>query len=309
MPEPRLSDPRPTDPPATDPRTTGPSTTGQDLTDPDRTDVHPTDPPPTRPREQADPAAAEADERPKPLGLSLTQIAGGALAAVTAAVAASFLGVGGTLVGAAFGSVVSSIAAALYSTSLTRAARVSKVLVVRPAGSATGPLEASAQDPAAVPPVVPREPLARSTEPPQVWWARLRWKPVTLVAGLLFAAAMAAVSVSELALGHPRGSSTGSGTTLTNLGGSGGGTTPVTPAPEQSPTTTPSPSDTPDPTSSPTPSASTGPGSPVAPTTSPGTTSGTGSGSPTTGSSTSGSVTAPGTSAPAPTVSGTPSGH
>ena len=71
----------------------------------------------------------------RPLGLSLTQIAGGALAAVTAAVAASFLGVAGTITGAAFGSVVSSIGAAVYSTSLSRAARASRVLVVRRAAS------------------------------------------------------------------------------------------------------------------------------------------------------------------------------
>src|SRR5690349_24090194 len=45
-------------------------------------------------------------------GLSVTQVSGGALAAVTAAVAASYLGVGGTLIGAAVGSVISTIAAA-----------------------------------------------------------------------------------------------------------------------------------------------------------------------------------------------------
>src|SRR3954453_3085270 len=62
-------------------------------------------------------ATTVSEEKPAG-GLSLTQICGGALAAVTAAVAASFLGVAGTLIGAGVGSVISTIAAALYSHSL-----------------------------------------------------------------------------------------------------------------------------------------------------------------------------------------------
>lgn len=262
-------------------------------TDPDENDLRTTQ---TRPV-----AEAPDGERAKPFGLSLTQIAGGALAAVTAAVAASFFGVAGTVMGAAFGSVVSSVAAALYSTSLTRAARVSKVLVVRPPGSGTGPLEASAQDPAAVPPVVPREPLV---PPPASWWTRVRWKPVALVAGLLFVGAMAVISVSELALGHPLGNSGETGTTITNIGGSGSAATPSTPAPEQSPAATPSPTGTPEPTSSPSPSASV---APVSPTTSPATSPGTGTSSPSPGTGTS-SSTGTGTTAPAPTAPSTSPG-
>src|SRR3954447_22047633 len=143
-----------------------------------RTDPRPTPLPPTatptpmtgsvpvvaRPADGAAVPATEGVGRPvadapvggsKRLGLSLTQIAGGALAAVTAAVAASYLGVAGTLIGAGLGSVVSSVAAPLYSTSLSRAARASKVLVVRPAGSGTGPLEASAAGPRGGPPRAP----------------------------------------------------------------------------------------------------------------------------------------------------------
>src|SRR5215203_1235367 len=86
-------------------------------------------------------AITDREQDGGPAGLSVPQIAAGALAAVTAAVAASFFGVAGTLIGAALGSVVSSVAAGLYATSLSRAARVIKVLVVRPADSATGPLE------------------------------------------------------------------------------------------------------------------------------------------------------------------------
>jgi hypothetical protein len=238
----------------------------------------------------APPADAPA---PRPLGLSATQVAGGALAAVTATVAASYFGVAGTLVGAALGSVVSTIAAALYSTSLTRAARVSKVLVVRPAGSGTGPLEASAQDPSAVPPVVPPEPLVEDTP----WWRRLAWKPVALVAGLLFVGTLAVVQVSELALGRPLSNPSGSGTTLTNIGG-GGSPVPDSPPATPSPSV-PSPTDTPSPAGTPTPSTSAPSGTP---TTTPGSPAPTSPPSPsTTASPTEGSPPPPSPSASVPT--------
>jgi|tagenome__1003787_1003787.scaffolds.fasta_scaffold20802721_2 hypothetical protein len=236
----------------------------------------------------------------KRLGLSLTQIAGGALAAVTAAVAASYLGVAGTLIGAGLGSVVSSVAAALYSTSLSRAARASKVLVVRPAGSGTGPLEASAQDPAAVPPELPPEPLAGPAG--RQWWRNLRWGPVAAVAGVLFVAAMAVVNLSELAIGHPLGNSATSGTTLTNLGGS----TPTTPspsgtAPAASPTGTPSPTES-GAQASPTPSATENSTGRSSPTSSPGaSTTETPTSSSTTSTATT-TTTGTGTTAPAPTA-------
>ena len=249
--------------------------------------------PATRSTEPVLPGDAPA---PRPLGLSATQIAGGALAAVTATVAASFFGVAGTLIGAALGSVVSTIAAALYSTSLTRAARVSKVLVVRPAGSGTGPLEASAQDPAAVPPDIPREPLA----PAIPWWRRLAWKPVTLVAGLLFVAALAVVQVSELALGHPLSNPNETGTTLTNIGG-GGSPVPEAPATTPSPSV-PSPTDTPSPTGTPTPSASVPSDTP---TTTPGSLAPSTPASPsTTGSPSEASPTPPSPAPSAPTPAG-----
>ena len=50
--------------------------------------------------------------------LPITQILAGALAAVSAALAASFFGVQGTLFGAAVGSVIATVAGALYSHSL-----------------------------------------------------------------------------------------------------------------------------------------------------------------------------------------------
>ncbi|MFI6482055.1 hypothetical protein ACIBH1_29275 [Nonomuraea sp. NPDC050663] len=58
-------------------------------------------------------------EQPK-FELSVPQIAGGALAAVTAAVAASYLGVAGTFIGAAVASVASTIGGAVYTHYLKR---------------------------------------------------------------------------------------------------------------------------------------------------------------------------------------------
>src|SRR4051812_29332681 len=52
--------------------------------------------------------------------LSALQVAAGALAAVSAAVIASFFGVAGTVIGAAVASVVSTVGAAVYTESMRR---------------------------------------------------------------------------------------------------------------------------------------------------------------------------------------------
>ncbi len=246
----------------------------------------------------------------RPLGLSLTQIAGGALAAVTAAVAASFLGVAGTLTGAALGSVVSSIGAAVYSTSLSRAARASRVLVVRPGGLA-------APDPADVPPPVGRDPevladapadavTTPADTPPSLWSSvvsRLRWRPVLLVAGTFFVAAMAVIVVTELAIGHPISNSSKSGTTISNIGRSSGSTGPSSPSPGATPgtsSTSGSPSPGASPTGTPSPSGSPAPSPASATGTAPAGTSTTTAPDATTGAP---APTTPATTAPAPAPS------
>lgn len=62
------------------------------------------------------------EQRERALGLSPAQVAGSALAAVTAAVFASFAGTAGTIIGAALGSVVATIGAAAYTAWLRRSA-------------------------------------------------------------------------------------------------------------------------------------------------------------------------------------------
>ncbi len=117
--------------------------------------------------------------------MSVTQIGGGALAAVTAAVAASYLGVAGTISGAAVGSVISTIAATLYSNSLKRAALASRTLVVK---QTLAPAVRSPQPEVAEP---PGEPEAAPHLLEDSVWQRIRWKPVMLVAGGVFVIAMA----------------------------------------------------------------------------------------------------------------------
>lgn len=69
-------------------------------------------------------------------GLTFPQIAAGALAAATASILGSFLGVLGTIGGAAAASIVSTVGAALYQRSLERTRdKVKERLVVNPTGS------------------------------------------------------------------------------------------------------------------------------------------------------------------------------
>jgi hypothetical protein len=186
------------------------------------------------------PTTTTAAEQP-PAGLSLTQVSGGALAPVTAAVAASFLGVGGTLTGAAVGSVVSTIAAVLYSNSLSHAARVSRTMVVR---QTLAPAAAKPQSEAGEP---DGEPQPQPVLDPL--WQRIRWKPVLLVAAGVFVAAMVVITGSELLLGHPIGNAGESGTTVSHLRGSSS-------QPSQTPTPTPTGTPSSSATATPTPTAS-----------------------------------------------------
>ena len=68
---------------------------------------------------------AEEGGEPRPrqpfLGLSPLQVLGGALAAISAAVVSSYLGVAGTLIGAALASIVSTVGGALYTESMRSA--------------------------------------------------------------------------------------------------------------------------------------------------------------------------------------------
>ena len=264
----------------------------------------------------------EDDGTPAKLDLKPTQLAGGALAAVTSAFAASTFGVTGTVVGAAFGSIVSSVAAAVYAHSLTTAGQRIRTVVVTPVGARGGTGTADPADPTAVPggltgvtsPIV-QDTSTSPARPPRSSRPRRFVRPALLLGGFAFAASIGAISATELALGHPVANTGENGISVVRVfnGGSGGST-----APENSPSTDPSsgaatPSGSPTDSGSPSPSAS-DQGSPPAseqgsasatdPAQGGGNGAGNGAGAPTAGS-TGGAATsnpadpAPATSAPA----------
>src|SRR3712207_9463406 len=75
----------------------------------------------TGPRTDPDVRAPASSAQEKNEGqLSALQVAAGALAAVSAAVIASFFGLAGTVIGAAVASVVSTVGAAVYTESMRR---------------------------------------------------------------------------------------------------------------------------------------------------------------------------------------------
>jgi hypothetical protein len=94
----------------------------------------------------------EVEQEPGPrFDLSLTQVLGGALAAMTAAALGSRLGLAGTVVGAALASVVAAVGGSIYTASLRRTRdRVRSVLTGRPQPTAGTPTVAAPGVPAAV---------------------------------------------------------------------------------------------------------------------------------------------------------------
>ncbi|MCB0908981.1 MAG: hypothetical protein KDB63_17895 [Nocardioidaceae bacterium] len=193
------------------------------------------------------PAPAPTDRRdelldedlPRPtLGITPTQVAGSALASVSGAFLASWLGVAGTLIGAALLSIVATVGSATYTYSLRRGRQVVR----------WGRGERTVR------------------ELPRVSWRRgLPWPRVALASVAVLAIALVSLtafegvtgkSVSALATGSDKG-----GTTIAQAVGhiAGGSSSrdgePGTPAPSpsQTPTPTPTSDPSPAPTEQPTP--------------------------------------------------------
>lgn len=164
---------------------------------------------------------ADAPESPPArafLGLSLTQVLGSALAAATSALAASFLGVAGTIIGALVGSLIATIGSAVYERSLSRAG--TRLREVRPR---------------VVTDRSKRDLLVVEAAALQTPSAARRWQPwAGLAAGVVAAAALALGGITALegALGHPVSDSSGAGTSIGraveggSIGRSGGSDTP-----------------------------------------------------------------------------------
>lgn len=185
---------------------------------------------------------ADSDDSDGKFNLSLTQIVASTAAAVTAALIGSRLGVAGTLVGAALASIVSGVGAAIYSHSLlvTRRQMKKALLLVRPpdgttvaavavsggAHAAPRPVRAPVSDdeltvlmPAVIPPRAPRRAPGRR----RTVTAALAG---VAAAGVIFAGAMATVTLVETVKGAPL---SGGDSGLSVLGGNGSSGTSTDP--------------------------------------------------------------------------------
>jgi len=192
------------------------------------------------------------------------RVLGGALAAVSSAVLLSTLGVIGTIVGAALGSIVVSVATSLYARGLTRSrermaqaqeAALRRVGVAqaevrrarrRPArGAADAHLERANQNLEEA-----HEELTTDPEPNLLTrLRRLPWRHVMIGTALTFAVALVAITAFELIAGRPVASYTG-GTDRdhgTSIGGVEGRQRGSTPSPSPSGPASPTPTDGPSP--------------------------------------------------------------
>jgi hypothetical protein len=190
------------------------------------------------------PGPAAEPDKPK-LDLSLTQVLGGALAAMTAAYLGSRLSVAGTVVGAAVASIVAAVAGSVYTASLrTTQHRVKTVFQGRVGGtSVPTTVEAVPSWDLPTGTDAPAQPSAPLTAP-GARRPRLPWKTVALSA--LGAFLLAAVALTGLELATGSSLSGEEGTTVTQV------TEPQRPAPQDaSPSASPSSSSS---SASPTPS-------------------------------------------------------
>ena len=198
--------------------------------------------------------------------LSWVQIVVGALAAMTSAWVASALGVGGTIIGAALGSLVIPVSSALYGRGLDKG----RVLVVRTDRGETIEQrvdDTTSSDTEIVDEAVDARPdvhdAAVVDEP-----RRLRWRPVALTSVVVLVLAIVAMGVVEVVTDQPYGGNADNSRIGSTFTGGGNDTdvpqdsTPTDDAPvpddsvpdEPDPTSTPAPT-TPAPTDSPAPSA------------------------------------------------------
>ena len=175
--------------------------------------------------------------------MSGTQLVGGAFAAMTAAVIGAQLGVAGTVLGAAIGSVVAGTAGSLYTASLKHTqTKIASAFIGRVGDtpvqitSTDRPPEerttvdgwhAVTQPAAAVAPPSP-DPVATAAEidPAGGPAARGPWKPILVATVAVFLLAIAGITAFELLTGQSV--SGGQGTTISQVGDgrSGGSDTP-----------------------------------------------------------------------------------
>ena len=172
-------------------------------------------------------------------GIDIPKTIAGTLAAVSAAVVGSYLGVAGTLVGAAVASIVGSVGTEIYQRWINRGSqKIKSTFVTAPAAVGTPPVAAAEE-----PPSEELEALPRT----------IRWGRVAVIAGALFVLAMGLLTAFELithkTVADAVGNKSGGTTTVSSLWGDEGKKKNNRPAvtPSSSPTEQPSdePSETP----------------------------------------------------------------
>jgi hypothetical protein len=211
-----------------------------------------------------------APPRAPRLELSIPQLLAGGLAAASAAVVASWLGVAGTVTGAVVASVVAASSTALYKHSLERSSQVIRetlpVLPVLPERYRNAHLNNAATETAKIEP--PSRPRPRTGSSPTAA-RRIQWGAVAISAVLTLIVGFGMLTVVEGVLGKPVEGG-GGRTTVGRILGSGsshhrdntkpntpapntstGDTSPGTTAPDTSGTTEPPPSTTAPDTSAP----------------------------------------------------------
>jgi hypothetical protein len=137
-------------------------------------------------------------ERQENDGIRFSQVLAGALAAVTAALIGSTMGVGGTVVGAGFASVISTVGGAVYLRSIQRtkeSVRTVHAKVVGRSGGAT--VMVSSEDPEEEPAAPGDEVEATTEDRPPTEKRRLRWPVIVVTTLAAFALGMAAVTGVE----------------------------------------------------------------------------------------------------------------
>ncbi|MCA2216416.1 hypothetical protein [Jidongwangia harbinensis] len=154
-------------------------------------------------------------------GKQVTKVAAGTLAAVSAAVIGSFLGVAGTVIGAAVASIVGSVGTEIYQRSLDRGAKKLQTLaptfIKAPAAVGTPAVPAASEDDSPSHTVPEEERTEAETRTP------LPWRRVALAAGVLFVLTLGTLSVVELLAGRSVasmvGNDAGGRTTVSRLVG------------------------------------------------------------------------------------------
>ena len=163
----------------------------------------------------------QADE-PRRLEINWIQAAGGALAAVSSAVLLSTVGVAGTIIGAAIGSVIVTVGNSVYSYYLAAskervaaAAQVAKKVAqtrgrTRPGATSTTEMRMPADDrDQADDELLESEAHATQGTNWREIFSKLNWKHIAVAAAGIFVLAMGAILSFELVAGHSVSSYTG----------------------------------------------------------------------------------------------------